>query len=312
MVGEPGMCSAQELRAGRGLLIGQGLGVGQPGVIVESGVQEQIATSTGSGLVDPADGAAVDTVPAAVSGSGRASSHRRGRARRDGHVRSGGPVRRWRGHTRPGAAGGGGAGPDGPSRRRPAPGRRCAAARSCAHHAAVKPRPRRPDWCGEDCDADGWSGRSWPVHRRGGSARPSGRRWCGRPGTARRRGAGPSRRRRHTGPGAAGQSGSAGAPAVDHQRASSGFGVFRGDPHRTRRPSPVSRSSDGRAGLSPTCPDSTPSSPAHGRRQTMISLSGRGSANRPLGAASWSSARSSSSNVARPVPNSAGADSERE
>jgi hypothetical protein len=33
------------------------------------------------------------------------------------------------------------------------------------------------------------------------------------------------------------------APAVDHQRASSGIGVCRGDPHRTRRPSPISKSS---------------------------------------------------------------------
>lgn len=64
--GEPGMCPAEEGRAGSGLLVGQGFGVGQPGVIVERGVQEQVSAPTIALLVGASGRAPEDAVSAAV------------------------------------------------------------------------------------------------------------------------------------------------------------------------------------------------------------------------------------------------------
>lgn len=63
------MCPPQELGAGHDFLIGQGLGVGQPRVVVEGGVQEQIPAPTIALLVGSSGRAPEGTMAAAVGGT---------------------------------------------------------------------------------------------------------------------------------------------------------------------------------------------------------------------------------------------------
>ncbi len=65
--GEPGHRAGEEACAGAGFLIGEDLGVGQPGVIVEGGVDEGVAVPV---TVLAALGPAQHPVPAAVGDSG--------------------------------------------------------------------------------------------------------------------------------------------------------------------------------------------------------------------------------------------------
>jgi hypothetical protein len=61
VAGEPGRGPEQEVGAGRALLVGQNLGVGQPGVVVDGGVDVVVADPSAAGLL----AAAVDAPAAA-------------------------------------------------------------------------------------------------------------------------------------------------------------------------------------------------------------------------------------------------------
>jgi hypothetical protein len=64
--GEPGGCPSQEAGAGGGLLVGEVLGVGKAGVVVQGGVQVGVAGAACALLVGAAGCPAEDLVAAAV------------------------------------------------------------------------------------------------------------------------------------------------------------------------------------------------------------------------------------------------------
>ena len=171
---------SQESGAGGALLVVEDLRVGQPGVVVDHGVDERRSPHWPDGHGRGAGSShARGRGVRPHRGSARASCRRRGPAPRVGCVRGGGSPGRWGGPARP--AGAGGCGPARGRRWRLARPRgvRSGPGRACGHDAAGRSRPRPPPGHGGD-----GCGRRWAIVQAGLASvrqRPtSGRHRCGR------------------------------------------------------------------------------------------------------------------------------------
>lgn len=185
-------------RAGRGCLIGEMLGVGEPGVVIECGMQVEV-TVVCAGLVGAAGGPAECLVAGAVGEAAElldvdVDQFAGGGAFVAAHRPTGGPVQacqRRRSVITQGAmrGGGGHSGAYGqPERSVPV----------FLPQAPGVLRSRR--WSCGVSDGGGWSGRTCRPSPAGGGGRPTVWRWCGRPGTVQPPGAAARRPRPHIRP----------------------------------------------------------------------------------------------------------------